>query len=214
MATHSVLRVQIVREGALEPLILAARAPSIEVQRETAAALCNMALAEENKVIMARGGALPAIISLAMSGDNEREVHAAAALANISEMVEGRTQERMLEEGALKPLMRLADSSAAEIRREVARAFALFASKRDSHTALVRAHAASRMMTFLADKDEVTQRFGVLGDQLLIYIHIYITYSPYSMRYRHRQYGGVQRDAPGADRRRLGRRDAPVRQEQ
>ena len=79
----------------MEPLIMAAKSPSIEVQREAAAALCNLALAEENKVIkamithfiftsqflnvyqviMARGGALPALIALAMSGDKEREVY-------------------------------------------------------------------------------------------------------------------------------------------
>ena len=108
MSTHPVLRVQIVREGALEPIILAAKSNSIEVQREAAACMCNMALAEENKIVMARGGALPALIALSMSGDKEREAHSSAALANISEMVEGRTQERMIEEGILKPLMRLA----------------------------------------------------------------------------------------------------------
>jgi hypothetical protein len=47
---RQVLRVQIVREGALEPLIMSARNPSIEVQREAAAALCNLAMSEENKV--------------------------------------------------------------------------------------------------------------------------------------------------------------------
>jgi hypothetical protein len=41
---------------------------------------------------MARGGVLPALISLAMSGDEQRELHATAALANMAEMVEGRTQ--------------------------------------------------------------------------------------------------------------------------
>ena len=58
IAAHPVLRVHIVREGAIEPLILAARSESIEVQREAAAALCNLAMAEENKVIMARGGGM------------------------------------------------------------------------------------------------------------------------------------------------------------
>ena len=120
-------------------------------------------LAEENKVVMARGGSVPALVSLAMSGDVQRETHASAALANIAEMVEGRTQDRMIEEGVLKPLMRLAESDDAEVRKEVSRAFALFASKRDSHTHLVRAHAATRIMTFLEDSNDVVQRFGVLG---------------------------------------------------
>lgn len=82
IATHPVLRIQLVRDGALEPLIMCANSQSIEVQREAAATMCNIALAEENKVILARGGALPALISLAMSGDRQREIHSVAALAN------------------------------------------------------------------------------------------------------------------------------------
>lgn len=169
---------------------------------------------------LARGGALPALISLAMSSDPQRELHAVCALANIAEMVEGRTHERMIEEGVMKPLLRLADSNKAtdpttanqiasnttpavthlaagqtvtasgqpaasnnssastatldgntntssnifnEIRREVARCFALFASKRDSHATLVRVHAASKMMTFSRDRDEIVARYGILG---------------------------------------------------
>lgn len=50
ISTHQTLRMQVVREGGLEPLVLAARSDSIEVQRETAATLANLALAEENKV--------------------------------------------------------------------------------------------------------------------------------------------------------------------
>ena len=69
----------------------------------------------------------------------------------------------MLEEGVLKPLLRLTDSSNPEVRKEVARTLALFASKRDSHPALVRAHAASRMIAFLNDPEEAVVRYGVLG---------------------------------------------------
>jgi hypothetical protein len=134
LAIHPTIRLQLVREGALEPLIIAASSESIEVQREAAAALCNIALAEDNKVVMARGGVLPALVHLTMSGDTQREVHSVAALANIAEMIEGRTQDRMIEEGVIKPLLRLADNRDPEVRREVARTFALFACKRDSHT--------------------------------------------------------------------------------
>ena len=142
---------------------MSAKSNSIEVQREAAAALCNCALAEENKVVMARGGSVPALVSLAMSGDVQRETHASAALANIAEMVEGRTQDRMLEEGVLKPLMRLAESDDAEVRKKCREP--LLSSPRSviliQH--LVRAHAATRIMTFLEDSNDVVQRFGVLG---------------------------------------------------
>lgn len=106
LAVHPIIRLQLVREGALEPLIMAAGSESIEIQREAAAALCNLALAEDNKVIMARGGVLPALISLALSGDSKRETLAVAALANIAEMIEGRTQDRMIEEGVIRPVLR------------------------------------------------------------------------------------------------------------
>jgi hypothetical protein len=69
----------------------------------------------------------------------------------------------MIEEGVIKPLLRLSESEDAEVRREVARAFALFASKKDSHGPLTKAHAPSKIMTFLSDKDEVVIRYGVLG---------------------------------------------------
>ena len=68
IATHPALRMQIVREGGLEPLALSAKSPSIEVQRETAACLANLALVEENKVAMARSGVLPSLVALCDTG--------------------------------------------------------------------------------------------------------------------------------------------------
>lgn len=59
---------------------------------------------------MARSGVLPALAHLCDSGDRERQIHAVAAIANIAEMVEGRTQKRMIEEGCIKPLLRLVES--------------------------------------------------------------------------------------------------------
>lgn len=59
---------------------------------------------------MARSGVLPALSHLCGSGDRERQIHAVAAIANIAEMVEGRTQKRMIEEGCVKPLLALVDS--------------------------------------------------------------------------------------------------------
>lgn len=165
LAAHPILRVQIVREGALDPLIMATKSASIEVQREAAAAICNIAISEENKVILARSGVLAGLVSLASGSgsDEQRELHAICALANMAEMVEGRTQERMIEEGAMKVLIRLAESKNTEIRQQVARNFALFASKRDSHSTLVRIHAANKMLNFICDEDTVVQRYGVLG---------------------------------------------------
>ena len=77
------------------------------------------AQAEENKVAVARSGCLPALVSLVRSDDRERERYAARAISNLAEMLEGRTQRKMLEEGALDALLRLTDSPLEDIRREV-----------------------------------------------------------------------------------------------
>ena len=58
ISTNPDVRMQIVREGALEPLILAAGADSIEVQREVAATLSNLAEVVENQGRMVEGGTL------------------------------------------------------------------------------------------------------------------------------------------------------------
>ena len=64
---------------------------------------------------MARSGVLPALVALAQSKDREREIHAVACMANLAEMVEGRTQSRMLDDGCLRPLLSLATSQEAEV---------------------------------------------------------------------------------------------------
>lgn len=165
LATHQTIRLEVVREGALEPLILAATADSVEVQREVAATLANLALAEENKVTMARSGVPCALAKLMQSRDTVRETHACACLANLAEMVEGRTQKRLIDEGCLRYLLLLTKSDDAEVRRQVARALALFAARRESQAPLQRAGAIPHMVAFarLRKEDVVSSRYGALG---------------------------------------------------
>eukprot|EP00952_Eustigmatos_sp_NYUAD-ZCMA_P001508 6699-Eustigmatos_ZCMA.PRE.1 len=89
-------------------------------------------MAEENKVTMARGGVTPVLLGLIESKDQERELHAICGLANMAEMLEGRTQKRMIEDGCLGKIVRLCESDNCEVKREVARTLALFAAKRES----------------------------------------------------------------------------------
>ena len=88
----------------------------------------NISLNEENKVQIAGSGCLPALVQLAQSDDRERERYAVMTLANVAEMVEGRTQSECSKKGR-KPLP-ASIIPLVDIRREVARLFALFASKR------------------------------------------------------------------------------------
>ena len=63
-------RAIIVREGIMDPLVLMARSDEIEIQREVAAALCNLSSMEENKVEIT-DRAISTIITLLLSGDAE-----------------------------------------------------------------------------------------------------------------------------------------------
>lgn len=150
---NQVVRQQVVRLGALEPLILAASSESIEVQREVAATLSNLSLSEENKITMARGGCLPALIALASSRDSYRERQAVCALANLAEMIEGHTHKKMLEEGILTPLYALATGADLEVKRQVSRCLALL---RPNHR--VRPHFCAATHCVISEHSLTRQR--------------------------------------------------------
>ena len=180
LAAHDTIRIQMMEDGVLEPLMLAATAWSSdrkpveggeatgpvvdpEVQREVAAALMNLALAEENKVAMVRKNCVPAIIALAMSKDRVRQTYAVNALANLCEMIEGGTQQRMLDQGLLKALGKLSASPSADVRRDVGRCYGLLATKWDSQDPLIEANVVDTLASFTRDKDDTVARFAVLA---------------------------------------------------
>jgi hypothetical protein len=89
LSKHAALREPLLREGGLEPLILGARGDKdsshIEIQRESAAALNNMAMAKGNRRLMAKSGALSVLKNLLKKNDNICRNHASSALANLAE---------------------------------------------------------------------------------------------------------------------------------
>ena len=133
------------------------------MQRETAACLANLALSEHNKVEIAKSGCLPALVALCKTRDRDRQRFAAAAIANVAEMVEGDTHRRIVEAGALEALLPLADSPLMETRREVARALALLGARRETHPDLLRRGGLEQMGAYMRSRDRVCQRFGALG---------------------------------------------------
>ena len=53
--------------GVLKALAVAGRSTDIEIQRETAACLCNLALSDENKLLIAQSDVLTPLVSVAQS---------------------------------------------------------------------------------------------------------------------------------------------------
>ena len=81
-------RIMAIENGVLIPLATAGRSTDLEIQRETAACVCNLALSDENKLPIAQSDVLTPIVSLAQSPDIEVSRQACGALANIAEDVE------------------------------------------------------------------------------------------------------------------------------
>ena len=106
LATNDASRKEIVVQGGLEPLILAATATATsstdddggsgdkairqcpletQLKREVAATMQNLALSSDAKMMMCQRGLISALLSLARDGDPISQVHAIAALGNLAD---------------------------------------------------------------------------------------------------------------------------------
>ena len=69
LAEYSENRYQIVAKGVLPALAMAGRSRELEIQREVSACLCNLSLNDQNKVAIAKSGALKPLCDLCKSED-------------------------------------------------------------------------------------------------------------------------------------------------
>jgi hypothetical protein len=166
------LREAILIEGGLEPLILGARGNNrhadIEIQREATATISNLALAEANRLVIAKSGALPALVNITKMPkiDAMCTVHAVTALANLAE-TSHEIHELLLSEQCVGPMCELVqdDSSHIDIKRSISRCFALFACNEKTHNSGLLATAVTSSIRTLVNKtgDNVCERFGALA---------------------------------------------------
>ena len=138
-AVNDEMRLKLVKAGCCEPLILAAgdecaKTMDIEVRREAAAAMFNLALSKENSLLMAQSGIVSSLISLMNTDDTIAQVFAVGTLANLAEKGDA-VQSRLLQDGCLLPMLRITECSgvAEETKNEVSRCLALFANVLNSH---------------------------------------------------------------------------------
>eukprot|EP00953_Heterococcus_sp_UTEX-ZZ885_P035587 18364-Heterococcus_DN1.PRE.6 len=73
--------------GAMSALARAGRSSYVEVQRETAACLCNLSLGAQQRLSLAQS-CVPSLVRLAQGGDSEAARQAIGALANLAEDVD------------------------------------------------------------------------------------------------------------------------------
>jgi hypothetical protein len=105
LSIHPEISTRLVEAGALDPLLMTAEQSGAEVQGEVAAALCNMSLSESNKLALSHSGGLKALSHLMHSDDQHRLHYALAAIANIAEIVDGHTHNRIIESDIVEPML-------------------------------------------------------------------------------------------------------------
>ena len=125
LSIHPEISTRLVEAGALDPLLMTAEQSGAEVQGEVAAALCNMSLSESNKLALSHSGGLKALSHLMRSDDQHRLHYALAAIANIAEIVDGHTHNRIIESDIVEPMLSHSSSPYPGVRKEVARSVAL-----------------------------------------------------------------------------------------
>ena len=168
LSKHAELRAPLLREGGLEPLILGLRSGNdgshIEIRRESAAALNNMALARETKIIMAKSGVLPALKDLLNGEDSICRNHASSALANLAESND--IHDLLLDDCCLGIMCKLVNNKdcCVDTKRAISRCLALFASNSQVHEHLLTDDILSSLQVLIAATDDrFCERCGMLA---------------------------------------------------
>ena len=169
LSKHAHLREAIIREGGLEPLILGARGNNvhsdIEIQREATSVISNLALEEKNRLIIAKSGAVPALVALTKTSDTICIVHAVTTFANLAE-TSNEIHQLLISARLIDPISELAKShfTHVDIKRSASRCFALFASNEYVHNSLLVPEVTAAINTLASQsKDSICERFAALA---------------------------------------------------
>lgn len=114
-------RARLIRAGVIEPIVVGARSPEVEIQREVAALLCNLSLSEPDRLELATF-CVPALVDLAKSKDVEVARQSVGALANLSE--DTKTHPVIGTSGGGRVMISLMKHDAIDIFREASRTIA------------------------------------------------------------------------------------------
>ncbi|KAI0124286.1 vacuolar protein 8 [Xylariales sp. AK1849] len=99
----------------LEPILFLLQSPDIEVQRAASAALGNLAVNTENKVLIVQLGGLTPLIRQMLSPNVEVQCNAVGCITNLATHEENKA--KIARSGALGPLTRLAKSRDMRVQR-------------------------------------------------------------------------------------------------
>ncbi|KAI9227812.1 MAG: putative VAC8-vacuolar membrane protein required for the cytoplasm-to-vacuole targeting [Piptocephalis tieghemiana] len=149
--------VQEVDRDTLEPIMFLLQSSDVEVQRAASAALGNLAVNTENKLLIVRLGGLEPLIKQMSSPNVEVQCNAVGCITNLATHDENKT--RIARSGALTPLTRLARSKDMRVQRNATGALLNMTHSDENRQQLVNAGAIPVLISLLSSQDTDVQYY-------------------------------------------------------
>ncbi|KIN04268.1 hypothetical protein OIDMADRAFT_40317 [Oidiodendron maius Zn] len=146
-----------VDRNTLEPILFLLQSPDIEVQRAASAALGNLAVNAENKVLIVQLGGLTPLIRQMMSPNVEVQCNAVGCITNLATHEDNKA--KIARSGALGPLTRLAKSKDMRVQRNATGALLNMTHSDENRQQLVNAGAIPVLVQLLSSSDVDVQYY-------------------------------------------------------
>ncbi|KAL3491689.1 armadillo-type protein [Aspergillus germanicus] len=141
----------------LEPILFLLQSSDIEVQRAASAALGNLAVNADNKVLIVALGGLAPLIKQMMSPNVEVQCNAVGCITNLATHEDNKA--KIARSGALGPLIRLAKSKDMRVQRNATGALLNMTHSDDNRQQLVNAGAIPVLVHLLSSSDVDVQYY-------------------------------------------------------
>ncbi|KAF8923877.1 putative VAC8-vacuolar membrane protein required for the cytoplasm-to-vacuole targeting [Dissophora ornata] len=149
--------VKAVDRDTLEPVLFLLQSHDVEVQRAASAALGNLAVNPDNKLLIVKLGGLEPLIRQMLSPNVEVQCNAVGCITNLATHDENKT--KIAKSGALVPLTRLARSKDMRVQRNATGALLNMTHSDENRQQLVNAGAIPVLVNLLSSPDTDVQYY-------------------------------------------------------
>lgn len=141
----------------LEPILILLQSSDSEVQRAACAALGNLAVNNENKILIVDMGGLEPLIRQMMSSNIEVQCNAVGCITNLATQDDNKA--KIARSGALVPLTQLAKSKDLRVQRNATGALLNMTHSNENRQELVNAGAVPVLVSLLSSSDPDVQYY-------------------------------------------------------
>lgn len=149
--------VRAVNRDVLEPILILLQSSDPEVQRAACGALGNLAVNNDNKVLIVEMGGLEPLIRQMMSTNIEVQCNAVGCITNLATQDDNKS--KIAKSGALIPLTKLAKSKDIRVQRNATGALLNMTHSDENRQELVNAGAVPVLVSLLSNEDADVQYY-------------------------------------------------------